>query len=480
MKNLYLIVLTSLLFLNTQAKDGYHINVQFTDVKDSMVYLMHFKGRFADPKKDDSAHLDAKGAVTFTSGKKITGGIYFILFSGRMPNLEFMLNNGDDLTIVTSKSSPYANIQYKGPADNEIYYKYQKYLINYGKEFKALEAKLKTAVGKKDSDDIIKQLTDKGKELQNYRTEISKDKPTLFITKLFNSIKEIEVPKDQPKLPDGSKDSLFKEHYVKQHYWDQFDFSDARFIYTPIYDGKMDNYFSRIVYSSPDSVNPEIDKLLKKCEPYPEMYRYTLENLLKWAEKTNIMGLDECFVHVVENYLMKGKAPWMDKASVDENFKKAQAKVPNMIGAKALDMTMVDTNDSHPTSLYSVKATYTILIFWSTDCSHCKEELPKFDSLYKAYLKGKNAKIYAVEIENDVPKWKKFIQENKLNEGWIHVHDAKRTINFRSFYDVYSTPTLYLLDANKKIIGKRLDYKSIPGFIEKLEQQNKTGNIQKK
>lgn len=480
MKNLSLIFLLNFLTLASFAKDGYRVQVQFTDVKDSLVYLMHFKGRSADTKKDDSARLDSKGMVTFSSTKKITGGIYFILFSGRMPNLEFILNNGDELAVTTTKINPYANIQVKGSPENEQYYKYQKFLINYGKDYRALEERLKKSTNKKDSDDVIKQLNEKGKEIQAFRVNIIEEKPTLFISKLFKSIKDVDVPKEYPKLPNGEKDSLFPQRFLKAHFWDNFDFSDARFIYTPVYDGKMDTYLGRMVYPSPDSVNPEIDMLLKRCEPYPDMYRYTLDNLTNWTEKTNIMGLDECYVHVVENYLMKGKAPWLDKKTLDENFKKAQAKVPNMIGAKALDMTMVDTNNSHPTSLFSIKAKYTILIFWSTECSHCKEELPKFDSLYHAYLKGKDAKFYAVEIDNDVTKWKKFIRENHLNEGWIHVHDPKHTINFRSFYDVYSTPTLYLLDTNKKIIGKRLDYKSLPTFIEKLEQQQKQGNIQKK
>jgi hypothetical protein len=100
--------------------------------------------------------------------------------------------------------------------------------------------------------------------------------------------------------------------------------------------------------------------------------------------------------------------------------------------------------------------------------------MPIFDSLYKAALKKYNVKIYAVEADGETDKWKKFISENKLGDGWVHVHDPNHTSNFRAFYDVYSTPTLYLLDENKVIRGKRIDHTNVLGLIEWLEKKKKT------
>jgi hypothetical protein len=39
---------------------------------------------------------------------------------------------------------------------------------------------------------------------------------------------------------------------------------------------------------------------------------------------------------------------------------------------------------------------------------------------------------------------------------------------------VYSTPTLYLLDENKVIRGKRIDHTNVLGLIEWLEKKKKT------
>jgi predicted nucleotidyltransferase len=85
-----------------------------------------------------------------------------------------------------------------------------------------------------------------------------------------------------------------------------------------------------------------------------------------------------------------------------------------------------------------------------------------------------------VEADDEDEKWKKFINEHHLGEGWIHVHDPKHTSNFRAFYDVYSTPTVYLLDDKKRIAGKRIDPKNVLGLIEWLERKKEREAKEKK
>ncbi|HCY88699.1 MAG TPA: hypothetical protein DHV17_00420, partial [Chitinophagaceae bacterium] len=84
-------------------------------------------------------------------------------------------------------------------------------------------------------------------------------------------------------------------------------------------------------------------------------------------------------------------------------------------------------------------------------------------------------KVYAVMTEpGQVPAWKKYINEQKLFD-WAHVYqtkemekadlDAQRP-SFRQLYDVTMTPTLFLLDKEKRIIGKKLTWKQLNDFLE--------------
>jgi hypothetical protein len=60
------------------------------------------------------------------------------------------------------------------------------------------------------------------------------------------------------------------------------------------------------------------------------------------------------------------------------------------------------------------------------------------------------------------------------------VHDPLRNTNFRAFYDVYSTPTIYLLDDKKVIRGKRIDHNNLVGLVEWLEKKKKDDTAGKK
>lgn len=479
--NKYILLIFSALFFSTNAiaKDGYDIKVKFTDASDSLVYLCHYYGKHTTVFKDDSAHLSSNGEARFKSDKKIIGGIYMLLFADKSMSMEMILQNGDNFSMEVAKANIYKTAKFNGITENIDFYDYQLYLVDYGKAFQKLESDLSNAKTKTDTTLLRDRMKVKGKELSEYRRAYIAKKPNSFLSKIFNAVEEPEIPTELPTLPNGKKDSTYPRIYYKTHYWDKFDLHDDRLIYSPLYERKLDDYMSKLVVPVPDSVIRECDSLLKVTDGHQEMFKYTLWYLTRWTETSKVMGLDEAFVYLVENYYMRGKATWIDSAQLAKYIDRAGKIAPNMIGKPAMDMRMLDTTAQNIVPLSSVKAKYTVVIFWSPTCGHCQKEMPQFDSLYHAVLKKYDVKIYAVEADNETEKWKKYINEHNLGEGWIHVYDPNRTTNFRSFYDVYSTPTMYLLDENKIIRGKRIDHNNLPGLIEWLEKKKSENNTKK-
>jgi thiol-disulfide isomerase/thioredoxin len=457
----------------SMAKDGYTIKVKFNDAQDSLVYLCHYFGKSTTVFKDDSVKLSKTGEALFKSDKKIIGGIYMLLFADKSASMEMILTNGDNFSLNVTKSDIYNTAKFEGKTENIEFYEYQRFLSKYGKEYQKIESELVSAKNKKDTTAVYDKLKIQGKILISYRDAYAAKNPAAFMTKLFHAVDEPEIPTVLPTLPDGSKDSSYPRIFYKTHYWDKYDFRDDRLIYTPIYERKLEDYMTKLVIPVPDSVEAECDTLLKKSKGMEETFKYTLWYLTRWTETSKVMGMDEAFVYLVENYYMKGMATWIDSAQLKKYEDRARDIAPNMIGQPAMDLHMQDTSGKVTIPLSTVKADYTVLIFWSPDCGHCKKEIPQFDSLYKAALKKYNVKIYAVDADLETEKWKEFIKEHNLGEGWIHVHDPKRVTNFRAFYDVYSTPTIYLLDENKIIKGKRIDHTNLLGLIEWLDKKKK-------
>jgi peroxiredoxin len=461
------------------AKDGYRFTVKFTDVKDSLVYLAHYYGKpLPTIYKSDSARFDKNGVATFESKEKIVGGIYMMLLSDRKTYYEFLLNNGDEFSMVATAKELPEGVKFKGSPANDEFLGYIKFLKGFSKQQQNYLEDVSKAKTAADTIAVQKKYTEIGKSLTNFRRDYMVAHPGSLLSNIFGAMAQPEVPENIQTKPDGTSDSMATYLYFKQHYWDGFNFEDDRLIHTPVFDGKLEEYFNKLVFPVEDSMNKEADWLLAKVRGSKELFKYSLWWLTRNAESSKIMGMDAVFVYLVENYYMKGDAYWMDAETLEKYVDRAHKIAPNVIGNIAPEIVLPD-NKGKLHSLKDLKAKYTLLVFWSPDCGHCMKEIPQVDSLYRAVLKDKGVKVYAVRTEGEEKKWQEAIEKNKISD-WVHVWDPEHKSRFRADYDIYSTPVLYLLDEDKIIRGKRLDHTNLPGLIEMLDKKKAADKLKAK
>ena len=104
-----------------------------------------------------------------------------------------------------------------------------------------------------------------------------------------------------------------------------------------------------------------------------------------------------------------------------------------------------------------------IIVFWSSGCSHCLDEIPQLDSFLKTQEKG-FIKAVAVGLEDTPDQWKLL---TKVYTEFIHVYgEGKWDNEIGDAYGVASTPTYFILDKDKKIIAKPEDFESLKLFFE--------------
>jgi thiol-disulfide isomerase/thioredoxin len=154
----------------------------------------------------------------------------------------------------------------------------------------------------------------------------------------------------------------------------------------------------------------------------------------------------------------------------------------NQLGLPAPILVLNDLQDKK-FALHNLKASYTLIAFWDPTCGHCKVEIPKLDSIYKASWKTLNVKVLSVNINpKEITAWKNFIKEHQL-EDWQHGYQTEEDLNkeiregkpttIRQLYDVFKTPTFYLLDKNKKIIAKNLSLEQFNDFLQNNAKKEK-------
>lgn len=474
------IALIATLFLGmafrSEARQGYKIHLKLPDVQDSMVFLAHYYGKpLPTIYKRDSARFDKNGNAEFNvTDSSFVGGIYMMLLSDKKTYFEFLLNSGDEMTITGSVKKLPEGIKFKNSPENERFQAYVDFLKEYGKGQEALKKELENSKTSADSAAVRKKAGKTAKDLNNYRRDYVTKYPGTLLSNIFNALEVPQVPEGDHFLEDGkTKDSTFAYHYYKEHYWDLFNYQDDRLIHTPILDGKLEEYMNKLVLPWPDSVEHESDMLLKKAKGTKDLFKYTLWWLTRNVENSKVMGMDEVFVYLVENYYMKGEAFWLTPEELAKYQDRAMKIAPNVIGNVAPEVKLPNVINKKEESMLSMKGNYTLVVFYSPDCGHCQHELPLLDSVYEAALKAKGVKVYTVATEGDEKKISDFLVKQKLDQKWTNTWDPEHVGDWRGKYDVYSTPTIYLLDEKKIIRGKRLDHSNILSVIEMQERKAK-------
>jgi thiol-disulfide isomerase/thioredoxin len=214
--------------------------------------------------------------------------------------------------------------------------------------------------------------------------------------------------------------------------------------------------------------------MLEESKPSEEMFKFILSSLTEKYINPKYMGQDAVFVHLFEKYFLTGQADsWMNEKYKKFVFDRGYSLMANVIGAKAPELPMIDTAGKK-FSLYNVQAPFTVICFWDPTCGHCKEEVPKIDSIFQKKWKANGVSLIGVMTDGGKDNWIKYIKDNNL-KGWSHIYQTEETKEailksnkpgYRQLYDVYQTPTIYLLDKDKNIIAKKITYQQVDEFMD--------------
>jgi len=449
---------------------AYKIEVKINKFKDNVCYLGY---PYGDKKYiADTAKVNDQGVFVFEGTKPLDGGLYFI-YSPK--NLYFDLIVAESKFSLETDTLDYIqNMKTTGTLENKVFFDFQRFMRDKQKVAGELSERLKNASNEVDKAMINTQLKDMDTEVRSYRAQIFEEYPNTFAAKFIKSTIAIEVPEGPQDESGKDLDPNFAYKYYKKHFFDNIDFSDSRMLRTPNFYGKIDEYMEKLTVKHPDSIIESAHTIIEKSRANNEVFRYCVVNLTYKYETSNIMGMDAVFVDLSENYYLKGEAFWADSTLLAKITDRIDRIKPNLIGNLAPKMVLLDTL-MKPMSLYSIKSDYIVLYFYDPDCGHCKKKTPLLKELYDTKLKNMGVEVVAADIKKEVDKWKKYIKEQKLN--WINLSDPEVRSNFRYEYNIETTPQIYILDSNKKIIAKKLDVEQIEEFINKqIEFKSKNQN----
>ncbi|HKK42858.1 MAG TPA: redoxin domain-containing protein [Bacteroidales bacterium] len=450
-------------WISGQSTDGYRIDITVHGIADSTVYLAY---HFGDKQYiKDTLKLDNNGHGVLEGSEANPEGIYMLVLPGKK-YFEMIMPDDQDFGLECNYKDFIGTLKYIGSDENSAFLDYQRKWGDLQKEASSITTRMRNNLKNADSIMVLRPLQKKQEDkMKDYLKSVIAANPKTLLAELVKALLPVDVPDYTPPRGTANPDSakwVWTYNYTKNHYFDNIDLTDERLLRTPLLYSRLNSFFTNVLIQSPDTINKEVDKLIKEVEGDYKIFQFVSVYLFNHFRESQIMGQDAVMVKIADDIYLSGKADWVSDEFKRDLKRQIDLIRPNLIGKKATNIVM-DSYRGIFVSLYDIDKDFTILYFWEPDCGHCQVETPKLKAYYDQ-PKDYSVEVFAVCTTDDKTKWEKYIEDNKLT--WINGWDPHRNSHFDYYYNVQSTPTVYILDKNKKIIAKKLPVEEIGNFID--------------
>jgi peroxiredoxin len=414
----------------------------------------------------DTLLATKKGMFTMQGTDTLNAGVYFLLTLPSKNYIQFFINNIDNEFEVEWDVKDNSEVKIKGSKDNELFLDYIKFLAEQRPLAEELNKKLAMAdsTGVKDIESEMK-LDKIESEVSDYQLKTMAKMPESITSRFISSSRSPDIP----EFADDKEGQFAKYIFLRKHYFDNIDLSDPINLRTPYLHGRINYYMENLTPKDPDSIIASIEMILEKMEPAPDSYKYYLSHFLNQYAQMKIVGFDKVYVFLVDNYYAKGKADWVS----EENLIKLKEQADNLrnilIGQKFPDITTYK-KDSTAVRIWDIESPYTLVLFWAHDCGHCTKAMPDVVSFYEEF-ESKGVTLISIctkggdktkDCQEAIPK--------KNMEKFINTFD--RFQRYRKKVHIRSTPKIFILDADKKILIKDIPASELKNIMPEIIKMN--------
>lgn len=382
------------------------------------------------------------GAFTLQMPEDAKTGMYRIVYG--VPQEEFyfdVIYDGKKDIVLTFNANE--GIKFKTSFENQLFQ-------DYFKKVATLEQKIIDYYKNQEADksDFI-SLT---KELKGVQKK--------YLEKSKNTIAHNFIAANNPYIPSKTETLESYVTHRKKQYFTTLDFKNPVLQASNFLTDKVLNYVLTALPLkplSPEDTELEMQKNIRIAAYYIEganpIFSTTVFYNL-WLQ-LSASKFNETADFLYSNYL-KSLAKENSQPEIIESI-----EVHNRlrIGALAPEITWKEAGITKKLSTLEESPNY-LLVFWSSTCSHCLEQLPK---IHKALENNTNTKVIAVGLEDTPGFWK--IEIPKLKDFTHVISLGKWESKYAELYAITGTPSYFILDKDKKIVAKPEEYEEVISFL---------------
>jgi len=453
MKNFFLF---ALIFFSIQLIAQNTVKITISDVPHQPFTLASFYG--------DQNHVldtimpDTNGIIQFEMFQSYYDGMYRLGFN-KDYYLDFIFGH-EDIVMETNFRNLIDSMNVIRSMENEIYFTYLKKMRHYYMKLDLLTPLVSYYPEPRDSfyDLASEEYVNNQNVFIEYMEDVIVEHPSLWVSKIL-----------QQQIPIYIEAALNEQDrlaYIREHFFDNIRFDDADLIRSNIYNNKAIEYIS--FYSNQnltqDQLEDEfikaVDRIMLEASVNSIVYEFVIEYLVRGFETYHF---DKVLDYIAEQYDPEQCENYERKTDLQTRLDRyAELSV----GKEAPDFSNLNDLDQE-IRLSKIHADYTLVLFWASWCPHCNDVIPKIHSLYTQTNKPEFFEVVTVSLDTARAEWVQTIEENQTS--WINTCDSKGWDTQAAIdYNIYATPTMFLLDNKKKILAKPITYDGLLSDMLKL------------
>ncbi len=389
-------------------------------------------------------------------------GLYKIVLKKKPPyHFSFaLIINQEDIRFSTSIQSAEEDMNIKKSDENKIYYEFLRKDQSFHQKLQLLIPVIDNYPDKEDYyDQTVEEYTNIQKKRQNYINNIIEKYPNAFVSRILKIEQTPFVPADMT----GEK----RIDFLKKHFFEPFTLADTLLLRSNVYNRLVIDYLSlyRQRGNSPreqeEAFKEAVDKILLHAYINQDVYEFILNYLIEGFERfkmENVLG------YIAEEHINKLQCESDEKKTLErrlEGYKKMA------VGKTAPDFEITGFRGKH-IKLSDVSDKYILVVFFSSDCKHCRKLLPKLNDLYEEKYKDK-LKVVAISLDKNRENYVEFLSGKEYD--WVNYCDFKGWNGAIPIqYNIYATPSIFLLNTQREILAKPITFNEIKKDLSRLDE----------
>jgi len=392
-----------------------------------------------------------EGTFEFKIDEKEASGVYRAYYQIENSLYVEFIYNKEEIVFSFDPNNPEESLHFSESEENKLVNDYYDLIRSQQRKIDSLQVLCFESTNEIETKKIIQTYQEELSFLSEKQVQFEEKSQGKFANHFIRASRQYNA-----ETPYKNPNDYLKG--IKEHFFDSIDLKDTVLGHSTFINDRLYDYvFYLNQADNIEAANSLQQKAIDKSIAWINKDYKTLKSFEESLIEEYLIQENVAMIYyVIDRHYNVLPAKYQDEILKN----KVAASLKTAIGIRAPDFYWEQNGMKN--NLHGLNGTdYYILLFFSSNCPHCQVEIPEF---YDFIIGIENIKVVAVGLEDDKDGWE--LMTKKYDE-FINILDLDKWSSEKvKDYGVNAIPTYFVLDADKNILAKPVDFDELKTMFE--------------